>query len=438
MSRRDEVLKNFFEQENYTKEKVNSGIEENRKGYFKINIPGAKNIRIKANQKDHEFRFGANLFMLEQLETPEKNKMYKEYFAELFNMATLPFYWNTLEPVQGQPRYDKNSPEVYRRPPIDLCMEFCEEYGIEPREHALAYEHFFPAWLRDKDTFTIKKEYSRRCREIAERYADKIRTIEVTNETTGWGVEDNVSSFYEDDDFIEWCFKETEKYFPNNQLVINDFTGLWGNDARPRDVYYLQIERALRNGAKIDAIGMQYHMFHRREDETRINVPRYYNPWYLYRVMDLYSRFNKPLQVTEVTIPAYSNDAQDEDLQAEILKNLYSIWFSHKNMEQIIYWNTVDGYAYNAEPGDMTAGENYYYGGLIRFDFTKKPAYKTLYNLIHKEWKTNTEITTDDNGNAEFKGFYGKYDITFEVDGKTYTKEINCSKSKKNEFEIQL
>ena len=125
-------------------------------------------------------------------------------------------------------------------------------------------------------------------------------------------------------------------------------------------------------------------------------------------------------------------------MQAEILKNLYSIWFSHKNMEQIIYWNTVDGYAYNAEPGDMTAGENYYYGGLIRFDFTKKPAYNTLYNLIHKEWKTNTEITTDDNGIAEFKGFYGKYDISFEVDGKTYTKEINCSKSKKNEFEIQL
>lgn len=438
MSRREEILKNFIEQESYTKEKVNSGIEENRKGYFKINIPDAKNIRIKANQKDHEFRFGANIFMLEQLETPEKNKMYKEYFAELFNMATLPFYWDTLEPVQGQPRYDKNSPEIYRRPPIDLCMEFCEEYGIEPREHALAYERFFPVWLRDKDTFTIKKEYSRRCREIAKKYADKIRTIEVTNETSGWGVEDNVSNFYEDDDFIEWCFKETEKYFPNNQLVINDFTALWGNNARTRDVYYLQIERALKNGAKIDAIGMQYHMFFRREDETKITVPRYYNPWYLYRVMDLYSRFNKPLQVTEVTIPAYSNDAQDEDLQAEILKNLYSIWFSHKNMEQIVYWNTVDGYAYHAEPGDMTAGENYYYGGLIRFDFTKKPAYKTLYNLIHKEWKTNTEITTDDNGTAVFKGFYGKYDITFEVDGKTYTKEINCSKNSRNNFKIEL
>ena len=44
MSRRDEVLKNFFEQENYTKEKVNSGIEENRKGYFKIEIDAEESV----------------------------------------------------------------------------------------------------------------------------------------------------------------------------------------------------------------------------------------------------------------------------------------------------------------------------------------------------------------------------------------------------------
>ena len=437
MSRKDDVFKNFTEQEDFMKEKVNSGIEENRKGYFKINIPGAKNIRIKTVQKDHEFRFGANIFMLEQLETPEKNKLYQEYFAELFNMATLPFYWNTLEPEQGKPRYQKNSPNVYRRPSIDLCMEFCEKYGIEPREHALAYETFFPDWLRDKDTFTVKQEYIRRCREISKRYADKIRTIEVTNETTGWGGF-VTPEFFESDDFIEWCFKETEKHFPSNQLVINDYTAAWNNEGRNRDVYFMQIERALRNGAKIDAIGLQYHMFFKKEDELANVVPRCYNPKHLYKVMDLYARFNKPLQVTEVTIPAYSNDAQDEDVQAEVLKNLYSIWFSHKNMEQIIYWNTTDGYAYKAEPGDMTAGENYYYGGLIRFDFTKKPAYNTLYNLIHKEWKTAAEITTDDNGTARFKGFYGKYDITFELNGKTYTKEIYCSKSKKNEFDITL
>ena len=66
---------------------------------------------------------------------------YKDYFKSIFNMATLPFYWSSIEPKKGELRYDKNSEKYYRRPPIDLCMEYCEENKIEPREHALAYEH---------------------------------------------------------------------------------------------------------------------------------------------------------------------------------------------------------------------------------------------------------------------------------------------------------
>ena len=116
-------------------------------------IPGAKVI-IK--QKDHAFRFGANLFMLEELETPEKNEAYKTCFADVFNMATLPFYWDANEPEKGKLRYAKDSPKFYRRPPIDRCMEFCREHGIEPREHGLAYEQWFPEWLYGKDTPTVR------------------------------------------------------------------------------------------------------------------------------------------------------------------------------------------------------------------------------------------------------------------------------------------
>ena len=58
-------------------------------------------------------------------------------------MATLPFYWNDLEPEKGKQRYEKDSPKIYRRPTIDLCIEYCEQNGIEPREHALAYDAFF-------------------------------------------------------------------------------------------------------------------------------------------------------------------------------------------------------------------------------------------------------------------------------------------------------
>lgn len=440
MSERRKVLELFEEQKEFMEERINSGIEQYRKGYANILVKDSEgnpipNVKITVNQKSHEFKFGANLFMLDELETEEKNEAYKKYFADTFNMATLPFYWDATEPEKGHTRYDKNSVKLYRRPPIDLCIEFCEKHGIEPREHALAYEHFFPDWLSGASVFEVKKELERRYKEISERYSDKIPTIEVTNEMK-WTK--GKTAFYDEPDFVEWCFKTAEKYFPANQLVINEWSGLpWEDNCRATDNYYSYIEANILKGAKIDAIGMQYHMFFKSENEYEKTRP-FYNPENLYNHMDLYSSFGKPLQVTEVTIPAYSNSEEDEALQAEIIEKLYSVWFSHSNMEQIIYWNLVDGYAAFAPQGDMTAGENYYYGGLLRFDMTPKPAYYTLKNLIQKKWHTDETVFTNECGNASFKGFYGKYDLKIEIDGVVTEKEIILSSKSSNSFCLEV
>ena len=440
MNDRKKVLELFEKNKEYMEERINSGIEQNRKGYAKIcvkdkngnNVPG---VKISVKQKSHEFKFGANLFMLDEFENDEKNELYKKYFAETFNMATLPFYWDATEPEKGKTRYAKDSEKLYRRPPIDLCIEFCEKNGIEPREHALAYDAFFPKWLYDANVTEIKLALENRYKEIAERYKDKIPTIEVTNEME-WGK--GKTAFYNEPDYVEWCFKTAEKYFPANQLVINEWTGLpWADRCMPTDKYYSYIEANMLKGARIDAIGMQYHMFYRKDQEYECTRP-YYDPINLYNHMDLYSNFGKPLQLTEVTIPAYSNEPEDEAMQAEIIEKLYSIWFSHPNVEQIIYWNGPDGYAAWAEQGDMTSGENYYYGGLLRFDMTPKPAYYAIKNLFEKTWHTEAEITSDADGEANFKGFYGKYDVKLEVNGKTITKEINFTKKSKNQFEIEI
>ena len=148
MNDRRKVLDLFDEQEHSWKQRSADGIERYRKGNGTLRVidkTGAPvaGARVKLTQKSHEFRFGANIFMLDEFETAEKNDAYQKRFADLFNMATLPFYWNTLEPVEGQPRYKKDSPKIYRRPAPDLCIEFCEKHGIEPREHALAYDYFF-------------------------------------------------------------------------------------------------------------------------------------------------------------------------------------------------------------------------------------------------------------------------------------------------------
>ena len=449
MSDRRQVLELFEEQKEFLDTTVAQNIERYRKGDAKITVTDEKgnaipNAEIKVKQLSHEFRFGANLFMLDEMETHEKNEAYKTYFADVFNMATLPFYWSTLEPERGKTRYDKDSPKLYRRPAPDLCMEFCKQHGIEPREHALAYERFFPEWLYDASVDEIKAALEKRYAEIAERYADKIRTIEVTNEMD-WG--EGRTAFYDEPDYVEWCFKLAEKYFPNNQLVINESTGkAWKDKCRSTAKYYAYTEANMLKGARIDAIGMQYHLFYRAEDEYE-KTRTLLNPQSLYKHMDLYTNLGKPLQVTEVTIPAYSWEQEDEEIQAQIIEKLYAIWFSHPSVEQIVYWNLVDGYAYVRDPdpekirasqGDMTLGENYYYGGLLRFDLSPKPAYYKIKELTQKVWHTEESTKTDANGNASFRGFYGTYELEITVNGETVKKTVDLSKKSDTRIKIEL
>ena len=41
-----------------------------------------------------------------------------------------------------------------------------------------------------------------------------------------------------------------------------------------------------------------------------------------------------------------------------------------------------------------------------------KPAYEALYRLIHEEWHTACDVTTDENGCARVCGFKGQYELS--------------------------
>ena len=170
-------------------------------------------------------------------------------------------------------------------------------------------------------------------------------------------------------------------------------------------------------------------------DECLNNLQFAYDLKQFFKILDKYADFKKPLQMTEITIPAYTLNADDEELQAELITMLYKMWFSHPNMEAIIYWNLVDGYAAYAPQGSEE-GENYYHGGLIRYDLTEKPAYVALYNLIHKEW--HTEISSVVDGELAFRGFYGEYEISAERNGNIVTSTFNLSKNSDNVIIIKM
>ena len=86
----------------------------------------------------------------------------------------------------------------------------------------------------------------------------------------------------------------------------------------------------------------------------------------------------------------------------------------------------------------MTAGENVYYGGLMRFDLTKKKAFHVIDELFNKKWRTQTSVTTGKDGKATFRGFYGDYELQMEIDGKTVTKQISLLPTKNNVYTVTL
>lgn len=438
MGRIDTALKYFHEQKALTDLRVSSGIELYRKGNATIHFESVsgqlpKDITVEVRQKNHEFKFGANIFMLDEFECEEKNKIYREKFPECFNLATVPFYWSDLEPEQDKPRYAADSPKVYRRPAPDLCVDYCKEKGIEPKCHCLNYDSWVPDWVKDKPVQEHKALLEKRFREIAQRYSKDIPSFEVTNET----LQQAKSKFFYEDDFLDWSFQMADRYFPTNKLIINDYNIWWPESYNDRHAYYMQIQRLLRDGIKhLDSVGMQFHSFFPLDQEANMAAQRY-NPETLYKLMDLYGRLGLAEQITEMTIPAYGADEENEYIQAELIKHVYSIFFSHPAMEAVIYWNVVDGYAAFAPQGDMTAGENKYFGGLLRFDMSEKPAYQALRHLINEEW--HTEATVKAIGDTlQFRGFYGDYELIVHADGKTIPVDFTLSKNANNVLTVTL
>lgn len=442
--RRDALLKGFDDNASFMKTTVERNIRIHRMGTGTITvakpdgtpIPGAQ---IKLSLRNHDFNFGCNLFMLDEMESPEKNEGYKASFAKLFNYAVVPFYWRDLEPEQGKPRYSKDSPKIYRRPAPDLCVEYCQAHDIRMKGHCLVYPGWSPEWM-PRDIRQQKILTQAHIEEIANRYERQIQDWDVENENLCFN-EMPIFKLAEEPDFLEWCYDVADKAFTTgDRMFINEAAFIWKDSGLwqfmgTRSPYYMQIERLLRSGCRVDAIGLQFHQFIRREDEQKPGYSLPYDPVKLYKVMDCYGRLCRPLHVSEITIPAYTQDADDEDVQAQLCEQLYKTWFSHPAMDGIVYWNLPDGYAAFA-PQNTNEGENYYAGGLIHYDLTEKPSYKALYQLIHREWRTQAELTADEKGAVSFEGFFGDYDVTVSAGKDTAGKSIHLSQKEDRHFTL--
>lgn len=425
--------------------RVKDDIEKYRKGWCKLRFVDTdgkplSGKKVKITQTKHDFHYGANIFMLDEFGDEETNKKYREEYKKYFNAATVPFYWDGLEPEKGNPRFAKDSKKVYRRPAPELCVEYCEENGIDPKLHCLLYDKFIPEWLPHDDEKAMEKYYEERFRQIAERYSGRLFEFEVVNELLcepGWNFKSKISAKH---DIIEWAFALARKYFPDETLVINEGNPIPGlAKQKYRNAYYMMVENALRNGCDIDKIGLQHHDFtgatatNEEEYEKAVATRGFmFDPETILNALDTIETLGLPLEITEITVPTFGETPEDEELQADLLELLYSCLFSHRAVDTAVYWNLPDGYAY--APEGRNWNENQCRGGLFHHDMTPKKSAERLYELFNKRWHTDLELVTDENGYVEFRGFYGEYDVETE----DTVEDFGIHKNEDNTYEMMI
>lgn len=423
---REKVLKSFLENKETLDKRNKEGIEKYRKGNFTIKFTNANKKKITVKQTKHNFLFGSTAFMLNSFEKEGKESIFKKQFARLFNQAVVPFYWSDLEPQEGKLRFRADSENIYRRPAPDLVLEFCKEYGIEPKGHCLVWNKFVPDWLAKYTTEEKKQILERRFKEIADEYADKIPSFDIVNESAT-NYRRGLKYLFEDYD--EYGLELGQKYFPNNIKILNETNGaIWKNYLTQGKymAFNMQLKEFLRKGLAIDEIGLQYHIFTTSEEMEQPETNKVFlDANAMVEILDIFNSYELPMHISEITVPGSGQNPENEEIQAYIVEELYKTWFATRNMKSIVWWNLVDGYAAYAPLGSND-GENRCGGGLMRFDMTEKPAYKVLDRLINKEWNTSFEQEVKEN-QLSFRGFYGEYEIT--VDGKTY--KVNLDKDGK-------
>ena len=425
--------------------RISDGIEQNRKGDCRVRVTDAAgnpiaNTRVEVKQTAHEFRYGANIFMLDEFEEDALNARYRDTFHQYFNLATVPFYWNTLEPQRGKPRYAKNSEKIYRRPAPDLCVEYCHEKGIDAKLHCLVYEAYVPEWVKKMTLGEVKAAYEKRFAEIAARYADQMYEVEVINEVLciqSWA--GRTSALAHAPELIPWSWELARKYFPASTLVFNETTR-WHRMMHygVTDRYPLLLENALLKGATVDKIGIQAHLFVGYTAQTPEEYEKSAHELRnrgdvrgMLRSLDILGQFHLPLEITEITIPTFGEGEEFEQLQADMLKLWYSAYFSHPLMNTVVYWNTADGHGFSA---GAEYDENRCRGGLFHKDMTPKKSALMLKHLFDKEWRTELTATTDENGYIDFRGFFGDYALTVG----DATANLKLEKGKGNDLAVRI
>ncbi|MEQ4304040.1 endo-1,4-beta-xylanase [Plantactinospora sp. B6F1] len=327
-----------------------------------------------------------------------------ELWLDLFNFATLPFYWGRFEPERGRPDTRR----------LQATARWFADRGCQVKGHPLAWHTVSAEWLTELTNPEIARVQLDRIRREVSDFAGVIDTWDVINEVVIMPIFDKY-----DNGLTRICrelgriplvrmvFDAAREANPGATLLLNDFD--------MSAAYECLIEGVLEAGIRIDALGLQSHMHQGYWGEEKT-----------LGIIDRFARYGLPIHFTETTllsgqlmpaeivdlndyqVPEWPSTPEGEQRQADEIVRHYKTLLAHPAVRASTYWGMVDG-------GWLGAP-----GGFVRADGTPKPSYEALRALVRGEWwLPPTRLGTDPQGRVGFTGFLGEYEVT--AGGRTAT-----------------
>lgn len=380
---------------------------------------------IRITQKRHQFLFGCGAFetinrtlpgseqernLYKTVQTEQECDFYRErmqMWLELFNYATLPFYWGKYEPEEGKTIADQ----------VKEAALWLKQQGVTIKGHPLCWHTNSAQWLLNYDLDEIiHRQKERVFREVAD-FKGLIDMWDVINEVVimpDFDRYDNpvtrICRKMGQIGIVDAMFAQARMANPEGTFLINDFN--------TSSKYEKLIGDCLDAGVKIDAIGIQSHQHQ-----------GYWGQEKLYDVLERFGKFGLPIHFTEntftsghlmpqrivdlndYTISSWPSTQEGQQRQCENIEEFYRILFACPNVEAITTWSFHDG-AWLGAPA-----------GLVTVENKKKPSFYTLKHLIKEEWWTDVQLATNSYGCLELYGFRGDY--------------VACVQGKTVEFSLQ-
>lgn len=369
-------------------------IEQFRKGDYQVRVIDetgdpliGESVRVRLRR--HAFEFGTAMVASRLMDNSSSSAgTYRSKIRELFNAGT-------LENDTKWPAWIGEWGNGFNQTQTVAALNWAQQQGLAMRGHVLVWpsERNMPEQFRSAlqaSDPSIPQTILDHIEDVLTTTAGKFVDWDVINEPF-----DNfdVMQKYGNERMIDW-FNQARQYAPNAGLFVNDYGILSGGglNTEKQDAYIDTLNLIKDGGGPITGVGFQGHF-----SGTPTGIPK---------VWEVLQKFSTAFPDLDFRITEFDITGEDPELQADYLRDFYTIVFSHPQVIGIQLWGFWEEAHWRPD------------SALYESDWTEREIGRSYRELITETWQTNDVGVTGANGTVSGRGFAGDY-VVEDMSGRT-------------------